>query len=78
MNYKEKFGQIKETLALLMQEVANDDELQSEIGLRIMVSLDLAITASDYAHALTDGYRQDIDHEKARLLGFLRWLEEIG
>jgi hypothetical protein len=43
-----------------------------------MVSIDLAITASDYAHALTDGYRQDIDHERARLMGFLRWLEEIG
>jgi uncharacterized protein YigA (DUF484 family) len=77
MNYKEKLGQIKETLALLMQEVANDDNLQSETGLRIMVSLDLAITASDYAQALTAGYRRDIDHEKARLLGFLRWLEEI-
>jgi hypothetical protein len=78
MNYKEKFGQIKETLALLMQEVANDDDLQSENGLRVMVSLDLAMTASDYAHALTDGYRRDIEQEKARLMSFLRWLEEIG
>ena len=77
MNYKEKFGQIKETLALLMQEVANDDNLQSETGLRIMVSLDLAITASDYAHALTAGYRQDIEQERARLMGFLKWLEEM-
>ena len=77
MNYKEKYGQIKETLALLMQEVANDDNLQSETGLRIMVSLDLAITASDYAHALTVGYRQDIEQERARLMGFLKWLEEM-
>ena len=77
MNNKGKFGQIKETLALLMQEVANDDNIQPEVGLRIMVSLDLAITASDYAHAMTSGFKQEIKDKKARLKSFTDWLEEI-
>jgi hypothetical protein len=77
MNNRGKFGQIKEALALLMQEVASDDSIQPEVGLRIMVSLDLAITASDYAYAMTAGYKQDIKDKKARLKSFTDWLEEI-
>ena len=77
MSQEERFSQIKDELYSLMYEVAGDDRIMPETGLIMVVSLDLARAANEYAQALATGQPNHIAEKKALLKSFLGWLIEI-